>query len=290
MPDGSLVIGAAGIYHHVPMEQYLECEAVGASDCWNMEKFCPRYAYVRHPICPDREPGRESEALSIGSLAHTLILEGENVAAERFAMKPEGMRFNTTEGKAWQREQEDAGLEIVTEADWIAARFWAAAIKADATAMAALAECDAEVTLLAKDTETGLAIKSRPDAMRGNLAVNIKTAASAKTVFWASDARKYGYMVSQAMTDLVLKSLQADPRPYVFLVIEKAKRWPIIEHYTLPEQLALEGELIVRKSLRRWAECAERGVWPTYAGDVHEVPVPGGTLQSIERLQQEIYG
>jgi hypothetical protein len=285
MPDGSLVIGAAGIYHGVPMEQYLACEAIAAHDLFNFYDRCPAYAIARHPSHPNPEPDRESDALALGELAHALILEGDAVVARRYAVKPAGMKFNTKAGMEW--EAAHSHLEIVTAADMEAARAIQNAVLNSAKARRSLEGCGREVTLLAKDPETGLAIKNRPDAMRSNLVVNIKTAANAHPRKWAADALKYGYHVSEAMTAHILKTIGAPPRSYIYVVIEKAKRNPIVQVRTLPDTLGALGEAILHKSLRGWAKCAETGNWPPYHDDVKEMDAPPWALAELERLQQE---
>lgn len=285
MPDGSLVIGAAGIYHGVDMALYLECTAVGASDLWNLHNRCPAYAIARHASHPNPEPDRESAALALGELTHALILEGEDVVKARYVVKPEDMSFATKEGKAWRIENGDR--TIISAADMEAAYAFRNAILNNKQARMALEGTDREVTILATDRETGLPIKSRPDAMRANLAVNIKTTSNATPRWWESDARKYGYHVSEAMTALCLRMLDAPPRPYVFAVIEKAARNPIVQLYTLPDTTAALGEAILRKSLRRWAKCAEVGDWPPYEEGVYELPAPRWAVEELEQLQRE---
>jgi hypothetical protein len=285
MPDSlaPAALDAAGIYHGVPMEQYLECEAVSAHDLFALHTRCPAYAYARHCSHPNPEPERNSEALALGSLTHCLILEGDAAAQQRFAMKPEGMTFASNEGKAWKADH--PGMEIVKEADWDAAEEWARVIAAHPIASKALEACRSEVTLLARDPETGLAIKNRPDAMRSNLIVNIKTTANARPRVWGGDAAKYGYHVSEAMTAHVLRCIDAPPRKYVYLVIEKAKRNPIIEVYEMDPAFAALGETIMRKSLRQWARCVDTGKWPTYGEGVPVITAPKWALSELEYLE-----
>lgn len=285
MADAPLVIGAAGIYPDVPMEHYLACEAVAAHDLFNFYDRCPAYAIARHPSHPNPEPDRESDALALGELAHALILEGEATVYARYAVKPDDMSFATREGKAWRADHEH--LEIVTDDEMAEARCIRDAVMNHATARKALEGTDREVTLLAKDPETGVPIKNRPDAMRGNLVVNIKTAVNAKSRVWSAAAVKYGYHVSEAMTAHILRTIGAPPRPYVYLIIEKAKRNPIVQVRTLPDVLGALGEAIMRKSLREWARCAEIGNWPPYHDDVREAETPPWALAELERLQQE---
>jgi hypothetical protein len=285
MPDSlaPAALDAAGIYHGVPMEQYLECEAVSAHDLFALHTRCPAYAYARHCSHPNPEPERNSEALAIGELAHALILEGAAVAAERFAVKPADMSFATREGRAWRASMADR--QIVSEADLAAAREWHSAILNHPLARQAIEGCKAEVTLLARDPETGLPIKNRPDAMRSNLIVNIKTTANARPRVWGGDAAKYGYHVSEAMTAHVLRCIDAPPRKYVYLVIEKAKRNPIIEVYEMDPAFAALGETIMRKSLRQWARCVDTGKWPTYGEGVPVITAPKWALSELEYLE-----
>lgn len=286
LPSGGPIICAAGIHHRVSMETYLACEAVAAHDLWNLHNRCPAYAIARHPSHPNPEPDRESAALALGELAHTLVLEGDAAVKARYVVKPEGMKFSTTGGKAWRAGNCDR--EIVEAEDMAAAIAIRDVIMNNSRARMALEGCDSEVTLLATDPETGLAIKNRPDAMRSNLVVNIKTAANAHPRKWADDALKYGYHVSEAMTAHILKIIGAPPRSYTYVVVEKAANNPIVQVRTLPHQMVEElGALILRRSLRRWATCAETGNWPPYHDDVQEMAMPSRALTELEFLQRE---
>lgn len=280
---------AAGIHAGIPMETYLSafCDGpeVQASHLWALHDRCPAYAWARHPANPDREPETDTGATRLGTLAHDMLLEPGAVGG-RYAIKPEGMTFASKEGKAWRAEVESEGKRIATAADWAAAERIKAAVHAHPTARQCLIGCKAELTMVAKDAETGLWIKSRPDAMRSNLVVNLKTAADARPEKWlANSALTYGYHVSQAMTARVLSALGEAARPYVYVVVEKAERTPIVGVYDLPYAVQRSGELILARSLRRWAECVASGKWPGYRDGLYEIPPARWMLDRLDELE-----
>lgn len=278
----------AGVHDGVPMARYLGtlCDGpeVQASHLWAMHSRCPAYAWARHPANPAREPEDDTDATRLGTLAHDLILE-PHATAGRYAIKPSDMTFSTTAGKAWRAQVLSEGKLIATTADWDAAERIRDAVLAHPIARQCLIGCRAERTLVAKDS-TGLWIKSRPDAMRANLCVNLKTAADARPEKWlANSALQYGYHVSQAITARALAALGEPARPYVYVVVEKAERNPIVGVYDLPYAVQRAGEIIAARTLGRWQACLAAGAWPGYRDGLYEIPPARWMLDQLDELE-----
>ena len=279
---------AAGIHADVPMETYLGLCCAGpevqATSLFQFYDHCPAYAWARHAANPNREPARETDATSLGTLCHDMLLEPAKLVD--VAVKPEGMSFATKEGKAWRAEHE--GFRIVSADDWNEAETVKAAVLFNSTSRDALRNCVPERTLIAQDPETGLWLKSRPDAMRDNLVVNLKTAADARPSYWErKSVRPYGYHLSQALTAHVLDLLGEAPRPYAYVVVEKAARNPIVSVYDLSFPLQELGRLIMRRTLRRWADCVASGHWPGYGAGVTEIAASKSAMMELETLEGE---
>ena len=60
-----------------------------------------------------RHNPRKSPAMDVGTRIHAAMLEADTIDPSRYVQRPDGMMFNTKEGKAWKAEQEAAGLTVV---------------------------------------------------------------------------------------------------------------------------------------------------------------------------------
>lgn len=285
MPDTIIPPRKIGPVSDLPMDHYLFDPGVGGHDLWNLHSQCPAYAWARSFSNPKREPDEGSKARAFGTALHMLVLEGPAKFHAHYIAKPEGMSFSKKDGIEWRNREREHGNRIILDAeDATMIINIAQAVANDPDARRTLLQTEREVTLFAEDQATGLRIKSRPDALGIHMAVNIKTTADANPRAWKRQAVALGYHVSQAMTARVMDALGMDAKPYVFLVAEKARN-PIIELYELDDNLALLGEQIVDRSLRRWAKCMESGTWPKYHNGVWRIGADKWDLDEIERMQ-----
>ena len=274
-----------GLHFDVPMEVYHgDCAmglSVSGSTLFKLHDECPAKALASHYLSPRPREDDSTEALDFGEAAHCYLLEGKQVFAERFAVKPEDMSFATKEGKAWKAE--NAAKQIITFAQFEQITGMAIGLTMNPGTAHAFEEGRAEVTAIVQDKETGLWLKSRPDFWRPKLAINYKTTRSAARERWTRQAWDLGYCVSAALCVDVLKQL-GEPAHYVFIVQEKTAPYLAVARVLSDDHLEA-GRMIYRRALRKFADCASKGVWPGYADGVETIPYPSWAekvLQSIE--------
>lgn len=282
-----------GIHFGVPMPNYLgQCApgpAVQGTDLKRLWDECPAYAWGLYSGNPQRDEDEETVATSFGTAFHMLLLEPQEFA-RAYAIKPDGMNFSTKEGKAWRAEIEAAGLEIVSEAEMKRMQRMKDEIAAHRIGRLILErKAKAEATMIARDPETGLWLKARPDFLMPDapaLTVNLKTANKPNPRAWQRQASDLGYHISAAFTRRVAKLLGLhDALPYAFLVVgSKAPHLPFVA--TLKDSAMAWGDLIVTRALRTFADCLASGKWPGYADDVIEIDLPPWEEVRLQKMHE----
>lgn len=279
---------APGLHPDVPIGVYLaDCcpgPSVSGSELIRMDQTCPAVAYAHWTGNPDRLDHEGTAATKLGSALHTLVLEGEPVFRKRYAVKPEGMSLATTDGKAWRRDQ--SGKEILSSDDGMAVFAMSRALSRDPVASKAFEDGIPEATAVMKDPITGLYLRCRPDWLRTSvdLALNLKTALSAKPDEWRRQAFELGYFVSAAVTVDVLSAVRDRPFAEAFVIVEKSPPYPCVV-CTLSAELIEFGRLIYRKALQRYADCIASGAWPGYSDKVIEVDMPPWAKYRLEERE-----
>lgn len=275
-----------GLHYDVPMDVYHgNCApgpSVSGSVLFDLHSTCPARAIARHYLNPDDDDEENAtEAKSFGSAANALIVEGRDVFDERYAIKPDGMSFATTEGKAWKKDH--GGLEIITYAAYQKILGMTEGLRSNEATAAAFTNGKPEVTAIYKDPETGIYLKSRPDYLRRGLALNYKTTKSAAPEPFMRDAWTYGYCVSAAICVDVLKAL-GEPAPYCLIVQEKTRPF-LAKAYVLSDDYMLGGRMIYRRALRRFADCLASGKWEGYGDEIGTLPYPPWAERILADIQ-----
>lgn len=277
-----------GLHPDVPIGVYLagRCPgpSVSGSELIRMDKTCASVAFAYWSGNPDRLDPDETEATKLGSALHALVLEGEAAFRSRYAVKPEGMSLATNDGKAWRRDQ--VGKTILSHDDGMTIFGMSRSLSRDPVASKAFEDGAAEVSAVMKDPITGLYLRCRPDWLRTsvNLALNLKTALSAKPEEWRRQAYEFGYFVSAAVTVDVLSAVRETQFAEAFVIVEKTPPYPC-SVCVLGADVIEFGRLIYRKALQRYADCIASGAWPGYADKVVEVDLPPWAKYRLEERE-----
>lgn len=283
----------AGIHKYVPMTEYLgqPCKgpAVQGTDLKRLWDECPAYAWGLWSGNPNHFEDEETPATGFGTAFHMLLLEPEEFKAA-YALAPEGMNFTTKEGRAFKAEAEAAGREVIAHKAFLRMQRMKDEIAAHRIGRLILErKAKAEATMIARDPETGLWLKCRPDLLMPDapaLTVNLKTANKPNPRAWQRQASDLGYHISAAFTRRVAKLLGLhDALPYAFLVVgSKAPHLPFVA--TLKDSAMAWGDLIVTRALRTFADCLESGKWPGYADDVIEIDLPPWEEARLQKMHE----
>lgn len=239
---------------------------------------------------------RQTDAFSIGTEAHRLILEPETESLG--LLKPSTPRRSKEEQADWQRFFLDNGAdESVTElpaAEWDAeftrqtgrylltkeqfcmVRAMSESVFAHPSAAALLGSGIAEQSIFWTDADTGELCRCRPDWTHDNcVLIDIKTTVDASPTTFSSSVAKYRYHVQDAFYSdgfAAAHNLPAPP-PFIFIVVEKAQPYAVSVYQLDPEATA-RGRELYRRDLIRLAEAKRSECWNAYSDEIALIDLP----------------
>jgi hypothetical protein len=245
-----------GVYYDLSYDDYADIAAVRWSDLRLLDESALKY---RHGLTHPRE---DTAALSLGRLTHTAVLEPELIDSDYAVYL--GAVFRGREYDAFVDEH--PGKTIVHVIEMAEALAMARSLRNYPPARKVLRSGHSEVTLLWRDTATGILCKGRVDWLRprAQVAADVKTT---KTI----DARQFGiqahgllYEAQLAFYHGGLFELGLDCQFKVLAVEKKPPFEPAV--FTLGEDQLYAGEVVVSQLMAKLAECHESRRWgPRYA-------------------------
>lgn len=261
-----------GIYD-ISNDEYHASSAVSRSDLMLMSKS------PHHYLNKDLIKYKESPSMLVGSLVHTLVLE-PNLYKEQYYVA-EKVNKSTTKGKERFAEMklEAAGRIMISESDYLKAKNMSGAVLADHIARGIIESCVYEQSYFWQDPEFDISLKSRPDATRGRLAVDLKTAADASEYAFQSSAYKYGYFMQAAMIREAMRSQDVLMEMFSIVVVESVAPWTVGIYLIEEDDLDL-GYQQMRNALSRMNKCLQNNSWPGYG--VHSLKFPGYAKYELE--------
>jgi len=267
IPWDGKVISKPGAYANLPLARYHGNIAAGpsisSSGLRTIFNSSPAHYYATSYLNPDAEPRAESEALTIGSAVHHLLL-GETHFNSRFVVRPpEWDSWRTTAAKTWRETMIGAGMSVLLPNDIFMIRDMAKSMERHPLVRAGVLNGAVEISLIWKDEETGIWLKSRPDccpASSGDV-VDLKTTVSVSRNAIERTIADYGYHVQGALVGMASRAVLGIPMTSFSLVfIEKTPPY-CVRVVTLKDVDLLLGERIIRASLRTFADCLAKGTW-----------------------------
>ena len=208
-------------------------------------------------------PRIESAALTLGTLAHSVILEDAKLE-EVAAIKPDRMSFVTKDGKAWRAEQT---LPIISEAEAQDIAAMREAVFANPYAKRLLELCqERETPLLGKFR--GVQIKGLLDASGLNkeaipIIVDLKTTQDPSPRAFAKSVEFLHYdMQAEWYASLYAEHLQVEDEPVCYwIAVKKTAPYTAVVH-TLSEPRRMIGRDKMDRAIELYKRCTESGTWP----------------------------
>lgn len=246
---------------------------------------CPAIYWATSPYNPKRYPPKDTKPFAIGRAAHSLVL-GEPEFHAHFVISPYA-EFRTNEAKDWRDSQAKTILKA-PEFDTVLAM--AEAQRSNPHVMHAFEFGKPEMSIIWKDEETGIWLRSRPDYLPDDPAqrfiVDYKSCVSIEPRKLSADAWDYGYHLQAALQfDAVQTVMGVNPLGVAHVVQEKTP--PYLADIRMFQEEQLEyGRKLYRKALRRFADCMASGKWPGYT----EAPQYFETPYYITKQMEEFNG
>jgi hypothetical protein len=288
-------ITAPGCYVGMPMEAYhgQPCDgpSVSSSGLRTIWAESPAHFWAKSSLNPDRKAQNDSPAFAVGRLAHKLLLEGREGLADEFAIRPDCWSdWRTKEAKVWRDEQVLAGRTVITEDDLVTVTGMAESLARHPLVKAGILDGKVERSLIWKDAETGIWIKSRPDVIpnASGVVADLKTTVSVTDDALAKALGSYGYHMQASVVGMGLEEvLGLQMEAFALVWVEKAEPFCVRVTQLTPEDLD-RGQRQFRSALRSMARCLDKGVWPGPGGDREDASYLSLPAYAANRIDAEL--
>ena len=251
----------------------------------------PAHFWARSALNPKRLPAEDNPAFSVGRLAHKLLLEGREGLEQDFAIRPdEWTDWRTKAAQVWRDEQILAGRTVITPADLETVTSMAESLGRHPLVKAGILDGFVERSLIWKDAETGIWLKSRPDVIpngSGDYA-DLKTTSSVATRALEQSLASFDYAMQGAIVGMASEAVLGIPMQSFSLVwVEKTAPFCVRITTLTPADLE-RGRLQVRAALRTMARCLETGEWPGPGGDRRDAEYLALPAYAAKRIDTEL--
>ena len=245
-----------GVFYGLSEEVYRSAPGINNSTLKLMRRS-PRH-YLNALENPEH---KDSPALLFGRLVHQAILETHR--PQGYVIRPEGMKFNTKEGKAWRDGQT---LPVIDLEDAERITSIAGAVHEHPLGKEIMAG-STEVSVFKKDPSTGLLLKARIDCMAGSRIIDIKTTEDASAASFAKSCQAFGYARQAAFYGMVTGCWD-----FTFLAVEKEAPYAC-QAFRIAKGCIQTAIQQIRLDLDRIKECITLQDWPSYDNSTKEIEI-----------------
>lgn len=251
----------------------------------------PKHFWAKY-LDPDRQEKEPTEAMLLGSVVHSIVLELEKFECD-FAVMPQGIDKRTKEGKRlWEEWQEaNSGKTVVKQESVDIAKNIAKAIMQHPAAGIINAGIGLpEHTIFWEENticESGIVpvkCKARLDycvepnesaGLPNGIIIDLKTTADCGEDF-ARSAYNLGYHIQAAFYAKAMSEAYGVPFleiPFVFLAAEKESPFAVVA-YKASEDFMRAGWYECSRLLSSYAQCKVTNSWPCYPETIQELNLP----------------
>lgn len=279
-----------GIYTHMSNAAYHAAAGISKTGLDQLARSAAHYQAYLHA------PRKQTEAFSIGTEAHRLIVEPKTESLA--ILKPSFGRRSKADRADWQRFFIDHGAKDpiigMPAAEWEAdftrqtgrhlltagqfddIRAMRESVYSHPSAAELLENGVAEQTIVWIDEETGELCRCRPDWTHSDcVLVELKTIEDASQPSVIRFVAKWRYHVQGAFYSdgfQAVKNLPAPP-PFVFVFVEKSPPYAV-GVYELEPAARDRGRELYRRDLARLAEAKRTGCWNAYSDEIEAIDLP----------------
>ncbi len=263
------------INYHLSNAEYHAHPAVSSSQ---IKHILRTPAHFKASLETSKEP---TDAMRLGSLVHTLLLE-PHLVDDEYTVMPKFDR-RTKQGKA----DYEAWLEHNSHKTAITAEQMDTAINmTDSLATSRVAqllkvnETACEASIFYTDPATGIDCRVRPDfmikpcdAFPTGLIVDLKTTDNASPTAFMRTITNFGYHLSAAM---YLDGYEAEfgVRPaYIWLVVERDAPYAVAS-YTPTDEMLERGKADLDRALATLRTCMDSDHYPAYSSEIMAIDLP----------------
>ncbi len=272
-------ITTPGIYRDLPLPDYHRgdiCDgpSVSSTSLRLMFDKSAKHCWARSPLNPRRIEEPESEYFILGRAAHHLICEQIDFA-ESFIVRPERLEGEKWNGNRivcqnWLKARKREGKTVLTPAQAETIKGMAISLGQFPLIQAGILNGLIERSLIWKDKETGLWLKSRPDAIPSDSGDygDLKSTQSVLYHELQNALATYGYYQQAALVFEGAVALDLPAESFTLVWVETKSPFCVRAQQLKDEDIA-RGMKANRVAMRAFADCFNAGVWPG-PGDDHE--------------------
>ena len=250
-----------GIYGGITNADYHADPALGSTSLKTLATRTP--AHYQH----DKAHPKFSDAFTLGTAAHSLILEADESA---FTV----INAANWMTKAAKEAKEDAllsGCVPLLLKDYEQVVAMRDSVMAHPFARGLLTGHKAEQSVFWE--EDGLMLKCRPDAWQPGALIDLKTARSADPNEFGKTAHEFGYHQSAAHYIDGVKAATGEELPFHFVLVEKTEPY-LVSVVELDVEAINIGRQLNDRAKRIYRECVESNTWPGYpSADLISLPM-----------------
>jgi len=250
----------------------------------------PAHAWAAHPRLNPEYREKESSAFDLGSAAHAMLLEGEDICVPL-----EFDDWRTKEAKARRDEVRAAGRIPLLQEQYARVRAMVGVVlpawerNPDLSGYH-LRDMLIEQSLFWTEAESTVWCRARPDALSKDrrLIVDYKTTqASANPSSWTRTAIG---MQAEMQAAFYLRGNAATGGPedarFVFVVQETDPPYAVSFCGVSPAMLAM-GKAGVDQAIWTWHDCTTKNRWPSYPARICWIEPPPYAMAAFEQAQLE---
>lgn len=283
-----------GAYPDIPAEDYhgnpnlLPEPSLSSSGGKVILNKSPYHFWVESPLNPNRPVREDKTHYAVGRLGHDLILLPDLEVEDHYHFLPDAFAWHkTVQMRSEIREAElalEEGKTLIKRKDVDVAKAVAESLRQHPLASACLTNGVTEETLVWKDEETGVWLRARPDFRPNSIVQRLETRVVADLKIVAEShmsphgfsraIHKFGYHMSAAWYWEGIKQTHGiEPTHWVHVPVEK--EFPhCVAVYELPLEDIERGRQLMRRAVRKFADCLSADKWPGYADDPLPVGLP----------------
>ena len=233
-------------------------------------------AHLKAYLEGERE--KETPAMQFGTVLHRALLEPDTYRGA-FHVRPEGMRFTTKDGIAWQAEHADKPILSLSEAKSIDQMVWNVHHHPFAKRLLAGGICEQSIFVIDVD---GTLRKSRLDMLTaGTVIPDIKTCESAALDNFERNISRYRWHVQAAYYIDNCKLAGIDKQTFFFIAVEKTPPYAV-RCLQLDDESVAIGRTLYRRDLAVYRQCVETGIWPAWEDTFTTASLPAWELRRME--------
>lgn len=266
----SITITEPGIYAGISNTDYHRDPALGSTSLKTLATRTP--AHYQH----DKAHPKSSVAFDIGTVTHSLILEGSESGVEV-------IDADAKRGKVWTdpaTAARDSGKIPLLWSEWEQVIAMRDAVMSHPIAHDLLTGHKAEESVFWD--EDGLTLKCRPDAWQPGVLVDLKTARSADPNEFGKTAHEFGYHQSAAHYIDGVKAATGEELPFHFVLVEKTEPY-LVSVVELDIEAINIGRALNDRAKRIYRECVESNTWPGYP-NTDLISLPMWAIYKAEEL------